>query len=570
MIGGVSVTSEKAEGLLERSAQVAVLRRALEGARGRSRGRLLLVGGEAGAGKTALLRRFCDEHDRVGRILWGGCEGLFTPRPLGPLLDIAESTGREFEELVVSGARPHEVAAALLREIATRPPTILVLEDLHWADEATLDVLRLLARRIEALPVLVIASYRDDELRPDHPLVIVLGELATSRGIDRLAVPRLSAAAVAELAEPHGVDADELYRRTGGNPFFVTEALAAGEGEIPPTVRDAVLARAARLCPAARELLEAVAVVPPQVDLWLLEGLAGSATDQLGECLSAGMLRPTPTGVAYRHELARLAVEDSIAPNRKLALHRAALALLADPPSGGLDLDRLAHHADAAADADAVLRFAPASAARAASLGAHREAAAQYARALRFAGGLPPEARAELLERRSHECYVADLSGEAIEALERALECHRALEDRRKEGDALRALSAILWCPGRVADAQATGLEAVALLERFPPGRELAMAYANLAGLCMNAEDADGTIAWGTRALALADRLDDTQSAPTRSTASARCSSSGADRRRARRLSRASIWRSGSDARRTCCECSRTSPGRPRAIARTR
>ena len=457
------------------------------------------------------MRWFCDEQRRSARTVWGACEPLFTPRPLGPLLDIAQETGGELGELVESGARPHEVVAALMRELRARAPTILVLEDVHWADEASLDVLRLLARRIETVPVLVLASYRDDELDRAHPLRIVLGEFATGQAVQRLNVAPLSPAAVAKLAEPNGVDADELYRQTAGNPLFVTEVLAAGEGEFPPTVRDAVLARAARLRPAARTLLEAVAVVPPQAELWLLEALAGETVDRLQECLASGMLTPEAGRVAFRHELARLAVEESLAPNQKIVLHGKALAALAEPPSGARDLARLAHHAEAAGDAEAVLEFAPAAAARASSLGAHREAAAQYARALRFADGVPPAARADLLERRAKECYLTDQNAEAIEAMSDALAYHRALGNRRKEGDSLRSLSEILWCPGRTSEAEQAAKEAVAVLEELPPGRERALAYSHLSEICNAGEDVEEAVAWGTRAIELAQRLDDTE-----------------------------------------------------------
>jgi DNA-binding CsgD family transcriptional regulator/tetratricopeptide (TPR) repeat protein len=436
---------------------------------------------------------------------------LFTPRPLGPLLDIAEMTGGELGELVESGGRPHEVAAALIRELGTRAPTILVLEDVHWADEATLDVLRLLARRMEAIPALVLASYRDDELDRTHPLRIVLGELASGHAIGRVKIEPLTPSAVAQLAEPHGVDADELYRTTAGNPFYVTEVLAAGEGEIPHTVRDAVLARVARLGAAARTLLDVVAVVPPQAEFWLLEALAGEALDHLDECLTVGMLTPAPAGVAFRHELARIAVEESLAPNRRIALHREALAALADPPTGTPDLARLAHHAEAAGDADAVQEFAPAAAARAASLGAHREAAGQYARALRFADRVPKETLGELLERRAYACYLTGQFAEALEAQESAVACHRELGDRRREGDSLRSLSRLLRYVGRTEEGSDVGRKAVELLEQLPPGRELALAYCHVSHLCVWSEDAEGALAWGTRGLELAQRLDDVE-----------------------------------------------------------
>jgi len=496
-----------AHGLLERESAFQALDEALA-AVAAGRGRLVFVAGEAGVGKTSLLRRFCDAHDASARILWGACDALFTPRPLGPLLDVAQVTGGELEELVATGARPHEVASALMRDLQTRP-TILVLEDVHVADEATLDVLELVGRRIESSSALILASYRDDELDGTHPLRLVLGELATQEAVVRLNVKPLSPAAIAKLAEPYGVDAEELHRVTGGNPFFVTEVLAAPGAEIPQTVRDAVLARAARLSPAARTLLEAVAVVPLQVELWLLEAMAGENVDRLEECLASGMLTPEPVGVAFRHELARLAVEESLAPNRRVALHRKALETLAAQPESALDLARLAHHAEAARDGDAVLRFAPAAAARASSLGAHREAAEQYARALRFADGLARNELAELLKRRSHECYLTDQADEAIDALRRATECYRRLGDPRQEGDTLRRLSNILWCPGRGVEARQTGLEAVALLEQLPPGRELAEAYTNLSFLYRLAADTKAAQDWGNRALELAERLGD-------------------------------------------------------------
>src|SRR5215216_2461265 len=460
--GTVSASSSD---MLERSEELSALGNCLEDVQRSSRGRVVLLGGEAGVGKTALLRRFCEECGQSAQILWGGCDPLFTPRPLGPLLAVAERAGGELEEVVASGVMPHEVVAALVRELRGRGPTVFVLEDVHWADEATLDVLRLLARRVETVPALIVASYRDDELDRAQPLRILLGELARSRTVRRLKPARLSPGAVAQLAAPYGVDADELYRKTAGNPFFVVEALATkGEG-IPDTVRDAVLARAARLSPEGGRLLEAVAVVPPQAKLWLLEALAGDAADGLDECLASGMLVAAAAGVAFRHELARLAVEESVPPHRRVELHRRALAALADPPGGAPDLARLAHHAEAAGDVDAVVRFAPAAATRAASLGAYREAAAQYARALRFGDRLPAGECAELLERRSHACYLTDQNDAAVEAIQDALECRRRLGQRLEEGDSLRWLSQILWCPGRTGESEQAARAAVTLLE---------------------------------------------------------------------------------------------------------
>jgi class 3 adenylate cyclase/DNA-binding phage protein len=497
------------DALLERDDATAALAESLGDVARTGRGRLASVTGEAGVGKTSLLRRFCAEQHDAPRLLWGACDPLFTPRPLGPLADVAEATSGELLRVVDEGAKPQAVAAALVRELAARGPTLLVLEDLHWADEATLDVIALLGRKIETVPALAVLTYRDDELDRRHPLRIVLGSFARARALRRVDLSPLSRDALAQLAEPRGIDSDELYRRTGGNPFFATEVLAAGDAEVPATVREAVLARAASLSPQAEALLEAAAVAPPHVPLWLLEALAEGDLDALDECLTSGMLVHGVEGVAFRHELARLAVEDSLSPTRRLALHRRALPALAEPPTGSPDLERLAHHAEGAGDAVAALRYAPAAGDRAAAVGAHREAAAQYARALRFAASLGPHERAELLHKYSYECYLTDQQQEAFDALERAAAAFREIGDTRGEGDSLLKLADILWCPGRTADAHETARRAITILEQVEPGRELAMAYAVLAALRKEALDTENAIAYASRAHALAERVDD-------------------------------------------------------------
>ena len=180
-----------------------------------------------------------------------------------------------------------------------------------------------------------------------------------------------------------------------------------------------MLARAMRLSASARQLLEAAAVVPQRAELWLLEALAGAAVEAVDECVTAGMLVAEGDGVVFRHELARLSLESSVGPASKARWHRQALAAISGRPGHALDFARLAHHAEAAGDADAVVRFALPAAERASSMGAHREAAAQYGRVLRSGATLPLEQRADVLERRSHECYLTDQSDEAIAALRR-------------------------------------------------------------------------------------------------------------------------------------------------------
>jgi DNA-binding CsgD family transcriptional regulator/tetratricopeptide (TPR) repeat protein len=493
--------------LLERDDALA----ALHGAYSESRagaGRMVLLGGEAGVGKTALVRAFCSEAPGAGRVLQGACDPLFTPRPLGAFADVAAATGGTLAALLDEGAGTRAVHDAIWEEI-TSTATVLVLEDLHWADEATLDVVRMLGRRIERTPALVIATYRDDQLDRAHPLRIVLGELAAPTGVVRILLEPLSPASVMHLAEGSEIDPDELYRTTSGNPFYVREVLDAGLDVVPATIRDAVLARTALLTPGAQQLMETVALAPPHLEAWLLEKTCEDDVRSLDECLAAGVLVVGDAGVMFRHELGRVVVEESISPSRRLVLHRRILAAVSEPPSGAPDLARAAHHAEGAADADAILRFAPEAAARAASLGAHREAAAQYARALRFATALPLERRAELLELRAHECYLTAQWEAGISELRLAIECYRTVGDTRKQGDALTTLARLSGCSGGNSGSLEASRQSVAILETLPPGRELARAYGVMSGTCMNAEDAEGTSAWASRAIELAERCDD-------------------------------------------------------------
>ncbi len=321
----------------------------------------------------------------------------------------------------------------------------------------------------------------------------------------RIAVAPLSASGVGLLAAGHPVDPDELYRRTSGNPFFVSEVLAAPGTEIPSSVRDAVFARVAGLSEEAATAIEAASLMAPPIELELLDAVIGNAAARLDECLASGVLVEAHSGVTFRHELARLAIADSLARPRRLAIHRAALqALLASRSTEGNEA-HLAHHAEGAGDSAAVLELAPAAAEHASALGAHREAAAQYARALRFADRLADEQRGQLFDRRAYECYLIGEFDAAVRAEHSAAECFHRAGNRRGEGDALRSLSRLLRYVGRTEEAMDVGREAVAILESEPPGRELALAYANLSHLHQHLEDADEAVAWATRAIELGD-----------------------------------------------------------------
>jgi DNA-binding CsgD family transcriptional regulator/tetratricopeptide (TPR) repeat protein len=469
-------------------------------------GRLVFIGGEAGVGKTALVREVAARAS--GRVLQGACENLATPTPLGPLVDVAASVGGDLAEGLEAGGEPRHVALTLVDELR-REPALVVLEDLHWADQATLDVLRVLGRRIDSTRALAVVTYRDDEIEPEHPLRVVLGELASAPGVSRVVVPRLSPEAVAELAAPHGVDADAVYRLTRGNAFYVTEILAAGGDRLPSTVRDAVLARATMLEPATRRLVDIASLIPARAEFWLLEAVAGEQLEPLDAAVASGMLHLDGNTVAFRHELARLALESAVAPQRRRTLHAAILAALASPPVGSPDPSRLAHHAEEAGDAAAVLEHARLAALQAEQAFAHREAFAQYARVLRHGDGLDATNRAAVLAAYALQASITGRYEEAIAARIEAVAICRDLGDRMGEGDNLSLLASPYIALGRNAEAEEASRAAIDGLEGLPERPQLASAYAAQAFMRMlNRDNAEG-VAWGEKALALSERLDD-------------------------------------------------------------
>jgi DNA-binding CsgD family transcriptional regulator/tetratricopeptide (TPR) repeat protein len=489
--------------LLEREDTLAALDRSLASVETSVAGRVVFVAGEAGVGKTALISRFCRELAGP-RVLTGGCDPLATPAPLAPFVEMSDELGGASAELMTRDARPYEIARALLDQLAGERPSVLVLEDLHWADAGTIDALTYLARRVHQAPCLVIGTYRDDELEPSHPLRTMLGRLATAPGVGRVHVEPLSRAAVDALAARVGRDGEPVFATTRGNPFFVTEMLAVPAGVLPPNLRDAVLARAAPLDQQARRLLEVVAAVPLQAELWLLEQVGERGLDGLEPCLQAGMLESRGQAVAFRHELARVVVEQELGPARAIAIHRRILSAL---EQAGAESSRLVHHAEAAGDEQALLAHARTAGERAASLGAHTEAAAHYERAIRVARDAAPADRAALLQRCAIELYLINRVVQTIELQREAVELTRDGDDLLDHGVALRWLSRMLWFGGHGDAAARAGTDAVAVLEQLPPGPELARAYSNLAQLRMLSRDTEAAMAWGQRALQLAERL---------------------------------------------------------------
>jgi DNA-binding CsgD family transcriptional regulator len=483
--------------LLERDDALQRLEKLLAAARD-GEGRTLLVRGEAGIGKTSAVRFFTDAHLEDAHVLWGGCDDLLTARPLGPIWDMALDEPSLGEAL--RGPDRYEVFALIL-ELMSRSlrPTVIVIEDIHWADEATLDLIKFLGRRIDRTHGLLILTYRDGQVPGDRPLRVALSDIAASV-LERITLTPLSPAAVSELASEAGGATDGLWELTGGNPFFLTEVLGAEHESVPGSVRDAVMGRVSRLSPASRALVDLVSVVPGRAELELLATVLGSSNGAAAEAEAAGVIVLKENALTFRHELARRAVEADLPEVKRREVNLQVLRAIEDL---GYDVARAAHHARVGGDVDSLVRLAPLAARTAADMGSHSEAVAHLRALEPYLDRLDVEMCADHYDLWAFEEYVASDMTRAEEIIETGIAMRRRLGDPEKLGNSLHIGSRIAWVSNRRASAVEMANEAASVLESVG-GEPLAIAYSAISQLAMLANDEKRTLWYGEKALAVA------------------------------------------------------------------
>ncbi|HSQ10437.1 MAG TPA: AAA family ATPase [Burkholderiaceae bacterium] len=490
--------------LLEREPALTTLREALQGAA--TRGRVALVAGEAGIGKTSVLRALADEHAAQGPVWWGACDALQTPHPLAPLLDIAREARPRFASSV-GGPRPALFDAVLDELRLAGAPVLVVIEDAHWADDATLDLLKFLGRRIERTRALLAVSFRDDEVTATHPLRRVIGELPPA-AITRVDLPRLTIQAVETLARRVSRPASGIYAATRGNPFFVTELLRDTGNTVPRTVQDVVLARMSKLPAAAQELLRAVSVVPGSIERRLVDELLAPSLDSLEACLASGLLVAESSTLSFRHELGRVAVESSLSTPVAQALHGRVLSALSVDGRNTAPA-HLVHHAVRANDTAAITRYAPVAAIQAASRSAHREAAAQWRIALKLGQPRDEAERCQWLEHAFVEFGTTAATNEAMQALDELQERARQRGDIAQAAYYLSRTANIHIGQLRGAEADAASREAIAMLAPLPPSLTHAKVWQIEAWLRMLDRDYVDSVTWARRTIDTAEALGD-------------------------------------------------------------
>ena len=459
--------------------------------------------GEAGVGKTSLVHAFLAAAAGRARVLAGACEDLLTPRALGPLRDAARSAaGGPLAVALSPRTDPDLVFTAACDELASPPsPAILVIEDAHWADGATLDVLRYLGPRVPSLPAVLLVTYRDDALARNHPLRGVLGALGSAA--TRLPLTRLTLDAVRQLAAATNVDPGELFRLTGGNPFYVTEVLANPDAVVPPTVVDAILARVGALSWEAQGALDRLAVVPSGAEVSLLRVLVGDLAP-VAEAERAGVVEVRGEVVAFRHELARRAVAESLPASVRLDLNADVLRALLTRPDP--DLFRVLHHAVEAGDDAAVVTHGTAAAREATRVGAHRQAAACYAQVLARGHLLTTARRAALGEAYAWALSNSNQLHFATDAAATAAELWQQHGDDSRLVRALVTLSRQQWLTERPAAARASGERAFELARPLGDSYQNALATLNLGGLLVLTDREKDGLAYLDEALRIAER----------------------------------------------------------------
>jgi len=474
-----------------------------------SEGHCVVITGEAGIGKTSLIKAFCIDNKRNYKIYRGTCDALFTPRPLGPLYEILFQMKEITGENVLRAHDRGELFSAFLNELASqKATTIIIVEDIHWADEATLDFIKFFARRITQFNCLLILTYRDNEVHAKHPVTDVLGQIAPD-SFSRIKLPPLSRQAVENLSAQKGYSGEDVYKVSGGNPFYVTEILASYSPGVPDKIKDSMISVYNRLDDGARQVCQILSVLPTGFETKYLERAQPLYANAIHHCIDFGILVVKDGLIFFKHELYRRTIESSLSPFLRLTLNKKILDLFLESFEQSGDLERIVHHAKNANANDLVVKYAPLAADRAALLGAHTEAAKLYRSAIEYSKGNDISFMVWLYESYSFECYLINQMKDAIIYREKALRIWKEKNNIENIGNCNRFLSRLWWCDGNLKKAENYGMEAIKVFDNEPASKAKAMAFSNMAHLKMMANEADDCMFWGEKAITMAKELGD-------------------------------------------------------------
>jgi DNA-binding CsgD family transcriptional regulator/Tfp pilus assembly protein PilF len=494
--------------LVERDGFLTMLRSHFEDVN-EGEGRCVFVSGEAGIGKTSLIKAFCNEVKNKCNIYQGICDALFTPRPLAPLYDVLLQLGKSIPESNIDATNRTAFFTNFYQELNDRTEVnLVVFEDIHWADEATLDFIKFFARRISQLKCLFILTYRDTEIHSSHPLRTIMGQLNPD-SFTRIELQPLSKQAVGKMAEERGYNGEDVFRITNGNPFYVTEILASYSEGVPDNIKDSILSVYNKMNEKTKHVWQILSVLPTAFEMNYLDKMDASYLPAVQDCIDSKILIVDKRRIFFKHELYRRTIESSLSPLARIALNKKILDLLLESFEENDAPERIIHHAKNANEYDLVVKYAPMAAQQAASVGAHIEAARLYLTAIEYYQGNDEDILLQFYESYAYECYLTNQPKEAIIYTNRALDIWKRKNVIEKIGNSMRLLSRLWWWSGNWHRAENFANEAIEVLESQPSSKAKAMAYSNMAQLKMLTERLDECLFWGEKAIAIATELND-------------------------------------------------------------
>ena len=485
-------------------------------------GHCIMLSGEAGIGKTSLVRAFCQEHRHHAKIYTGTCDALFTPRPLAPLYDIIwQIWGATPTAATPTAAAPAPSPVTIPAEDRTtlftdflnrfdqqHGPSIIVFEDIHWADEATLDFIKFFARRITRTRCLFILTWRDDEIHALHPVRQLLGQLPP-HSFTRLQPQPLTKNAVEHLATARGYRGEDVYSISGGNPFYVNEILASYSPGIPDNIKDSILSVYNRFDQKTRQVGELLAIMPTGLETHYLEQLEPDYENALAACLETKIILLKDDRLFFKHELYRRTIESALSPFTRINHNKNVLTAFKNAFEANGEIERIIHHAKNANDHDTVVHYAPIAAAQAAALGAHIEAARLYFSAIEYYGGKDENKLVSFFEPYAYECYLTNRMKDAIIYQQKVAQIWKTKQNAEQLGNSLWFLSRLWWFDGNRRQAELFAKQAVDVLNDQPPTRAKAMAFSNMSQLKMLSDQTVECIHWGEKAIWIAQQLND-------------------------------------------------------------
>ncbi|HEV8286161.1 MAG TPA: AAA family ATPase [Chitinophagaceae bacterium] len=474
-------------------------------------GHCVFVSGEAGIGKTSLVRAFCNEVKKDCKIYQGTCDALFTPRPLAPVYDIIWQIQSDILRNSVEVTDRAVLFSSLLHELEDQmQTTLVVIEDIHWADEATLDFIKFIARRITHLRCFLIITFRDSEIHSHHPLRNVLGQLPPD-SFTRLQLTPLSKQAVEKMAFERGYKGEDVYSISGGNPFYVNEILASYSLGVPDNIKDSILSVYNVLDEKTKQVWQIISVLPTGFEIEYLEKIEPLYPAAIQNCLELKILIPKEGMIFFKHELYRRTIETSLSPFVRVALNKRILDLFLENFEQKQQIERIVHHAKNANEPELVVKYAPLAAKKAAKIGAHIEASKLYFSAIEYYQGDDKDTLIQFYESYAYECYLTNQIKEAIIYMEKALKLWKEKNDIEKTGNCMRFLSRLWWNDDNSKKAEDFARQAIEILEKQPFLKAKAMAYGNMSQLKMFSDLPDECIFWGEKAIDLAKECDDNE-----------------------------------------------------------